>query len=178
MEDLKSIVTDIMRDLQDDMRTNLGIQGHRLTGKLENSITFTVDQITGNVIGTMYFEDYGQYVEVGVSANRIPFSGKSGRGGTSKYIQGLIRFWQLRGLSSRDAKGAAFATATKHKREGMPSRDSYRYSANGKRTGFTRDAIEAQLPKIEKALRAKYLTQLELRFADVFQGFENLSISR
>jgi hypothetical protein len=52
----------------------------------------------------------------------------------------------LRGLGSREALSAAFATAKKHKREGMPSRGSYAFSSNGRRTGFVKNTLEQYLP--------------------------------
>jgi hypothetical protein len=55
-------------------------------------------------------------MERGVKAANVPFTPPSGRGGTSAYIEGLTRYAQMRmGLSGKEALGAAFAIAQKHR---------------------------------------------------------------
>jgi len=166
---LVPIVKEIMTNLQKQLRESSTAQGHRLTGKLENSIQFTVEPGSGSVVGTMYMEDYGTFVEVGVKADRIPY-GKGGgkRGGTSLYIQGLISFWEHRGLSGREAVGAAFATAKVHAREGMPTRASSRFSSTGERTGFIRTVLQKEAPGIAKDIEEKFGAKLELFYAQAF----------
>lgn len=114
----------------------LKAQGHSLTGSLERSLRGNMIQSRSgvSVLGTM--NGYGKYVATGVSKDRIPYGGHSATGGTSKYIQGLVAFWKLRGLSEKEALRAAFATAKKHKREGMPTKGSYAFSKTGERTQF------------------------------------------
>ena len=61
-------------------------------------------------------------MDQGVPPDRIPFTEPSGRGGRSKYIEGLQRFAQLKlGVTdNRESLGIAFAIARKHKKVGMP----------------------------------------------------------
>lgn len=164
--ELQSLIVDIMLELQTALREELAAQGHVLTGNLSDSIQFEITANGREAIGQMYFEDYGVFVNVGVVAQNIPFGGGgTGRkGGTSKYIQGLIEFWEGRGLSGREAVGAAFATAHVHKREGMPSRASYVHTSTGERTGFVRSAIADNLTKIASALEQRIQTLLLLDF--------------
>lgn len=110
-------------------------QGHHLTGGWERSMHGTVLNAANTtiLIGTM--AKYGVYINAGVSPDRIPFREGSGAG-HSKYIDGLIMFWKLRGLGEKEATRAAFATAKVHKAEGMPSTGSYKYSQSGQRTLF------------------------------------------
>ena len=96
---LKEVVSDIMSEFRTALRAELARQGHVLTGNLSDSIDFEISVDGNSVVGRMYVPDYGIYVETGVTADRIPYGGRSGKGGTSQYIQGLIRFWEDRGLS-------------------------------------------------------------------------------
>lgn len=101
------------------------LAGHNLTGGFEKSLevkeTVTEKGIRIDVLGN----EYGIYMNKGVSANKIPYTSKRkghGRGGTSKYIQGLVFYVKRRmGISNeREALGVAFAIAEKHSVNGMP----------------------------------------------------------
>lgn len=152
---IEQIVIDLMTNIRVNMRDQLAAQGHVLTGNLSKSIVFEVEAGPKEVTGRMLAEDYGVFVDVGVKASRIPFGGRGrGGGGKSAYIQGLITFWEGRGLSGREAVGAAFATAHVHAREGMPSRGSYAHTSTGERTGFVRAAIESQLSSMQATITA------------------------
>lgn len=154
--ELRQIVNEVMVKIQSALRNELAAQGHVLTGNLSDSINFEITTNGRDAVGQMFFEDYGIYVNVGVSADRIPYGkGQGKKGGKSKYIQGLIEFWENRGLSGRDAVGAAFATAKVHAREGMPSRASYAQSQTGERTGFVQSAITNSLDELTQILKDK-----------------------
>lgn len=175
---LKEVVADIMEELQIALRESLVKQGHKLTGRLYDSIDFEVSGDERTIIGRMFFEDYGVYVETGVTSDRIPFSGRSGKlkGGTSKYIQGLVTFWEGRGLSGREAVGAAFATAYVHKRDGMPTRASSAFSQTGKRTGFVRSVIEEKGEGIENKLTEKYGQFIRVQILQAIEDFPNIKV--
>lgn len=170
--DLIKVVAEILQDLIAEFQDELRQQGHVLTGKLVNSMSFRVDEFSSQIIGVIEFEDYGRFVDTGVSASRIPFSGRTGRGGTSDYIQGLIKFFQLKGLSDREAKGAAFATAAVHKREGMPTNASRRFSTNGDRKGFVNKRLEQSEPKLLAQFERIAGDRLEIRILEVFRRSE------
>lgn len=127
-------------------------QGHSLTGAAEQSMQYEIKVEGNTAIATMYANDYVLHLETGVRADRIPYSGRTGRGGKSKYIQGLIHFFELRGVHGESATRAAFATAATHRKSGLPSRGSYAFSANGRRTGFVRHTIDQYLPKITEII--------------------------
>lgn len=109
-------------------------QGHNNTGKAVKSIEEQILQSGDKVLVNILMNDYVNIVDTGVKASRIPYSPGSGRR-RSKYIQALIKYFRSKGLGN-ESKSAAFATARKHKREGMPTRASRRFSQTGKRTGF------------------------------------------
>jgi hypothetical protein len=177
LSELTHVIEFVMLELRDKLRKSQDDQGHTLTGKLRDSIDYTTEHTGTTIVSKMYMEDYGVFVEFGVSADRIPYSGKGGRGGTSKYIQGLISFFELRGLSGREAVGAAFATAAVHKRDGMPTRRSSRFSKTGERTGFVRTVVEKEVKSITDKIEKEFGVIVELQFKDAFLGFEKLILN-
>lgn len=166
---------DAMRRLQSDLRAELKAQGHYLTGKLNDSIEYEIETEPGLVRAVMECEDYGLAMEFGVPASNIPYSPGSGAG-SSKYIQGLVRFWNLRGVTGKEGVRAAFATARKHKREGMPTRASAVFSTTGARTGFASTVIERDLELIARVLEEKTGLALEIRLVPELGKIEPIRI--
>jgi hypothetical protein len=149
---LKDEIGLIMSQLKLEIRKELRDQGHILTGTLERSIDYEVTQWVNKLVFSMVYESYGEWIDTGVPNDKIPYSRGSGAG-SSKYIDGLKRFWMLRGLGAKAAKQAAFATANKHKAEGMPTKKSFSFSNNGRRLGFFSLTIDNNLPNIEKQIQ-------------------------
>lgn len=140
-------------------------QGHYLTGALERSIQGRIQDIPNgaSVEGTM--ADYGFIVDAGTTPNKIPYQEGSGAK-TSKYISALIEYFKLRkGLSEKEAKGAAFATAKVQKREGMPTINSYTYAKNNERKTF----IERTNKVIEQKVDDMIITKVDQLFNTAFE---------
>ncbi|WPV66288.1 hypothetical protein [Chitinophaga sp. LS1] len=126
-------------------------QGHYLTGGMESSLSYVVGKFGSFRILSASAVEYTRFVNNGVAAGRVPYSPGAHTGaGTSKYIEGLRQFFILRGKSDKDALAFAFATANKHKQQGMPTTASNRFSSTGQRTGM----IEAAMTKKEQELDA------------------------
>ncbi len=121
-----------------DLKKELVSQGHRLTGGLEESLVMSVEPIVNGVSLVMRGKAYGQALNKGVPANRIPFQPGSGKK-TSKYIDGITRFVELKGIASgKKAISIAFAIAKTHKKLGMPTREE--------KKGWIDKTIEAKIP--------------------------------
>jgi hypothetical protein len=119
-------------------------QGHSMGGGVVKSIEYVIKQEENSITlsGMMY--PYGSIIAAGTPKNRIPFSGRSGRGGTSKYIQALQSYVQSR-MNISDAKkslSVAFAIAHKQKAEGMPTKNSYKFSSTGKRLDWIEESLK------------------------------------
>lgn len=144
------------------LRKELRLQGHTLTGKLGRSIEAVVKKRVDEWTIDFLHEQYGAPVNRGVSAGRIPYSPGSGAG-TSEYIKGLIRWVQLRGIAPgfAGAKKIAFAIAAKHKKEGMPTRGSYKFSNNGRRTGWIDHPASGQAQNISRKTEQAYEKYLD-----------------
>lgn len=157
---LEALARQIGKLLVDALRRQFILQGHRLTGKLNSSIESIVKLTATGANIQIVLESYGIIINNGVPRSRIPYTPGEGRGRTSKYIQGLEKFAQLRfGLSGKAALSAAFAIAKKQAQQGMPTKGSFRYSRTGKRTG----AIEAALMDVDKEierLTEKFLEEI------------------
>ena len=96
-------------------------QGHLIDGTVVKEMDIVLEQTIDKVSFLFFFLPYGVFLESGVKANRIPFSGIGG-GGKSAYIEGLISFAlkKLNVAGLQEAKSAAFAIAHTHKQKGMP----------------------------------------------------------
>lgn len=126
-------------------------QGHNLTGNAIQQLETRI--VTGaDIVIQGYVVDYMANINAGVTAANIPYSPGSGAR-SSKYIAGLIDYVKRRmGKSDREAKSIAFAIASKHKREGMPSKASARFSSTGKRTGFIEVALDGVEPELAQLI--------------------------
>jgi hypothetical protein len=129
-------------------------QGHNLTGKAVRDLETRIVQTAQGFLVLGYVNDYMAYLNTGVTAARIPYSPGSGAR-TSRYISGLQTYVKLRmGKSDKEALSIAFAIASKHKREGMPTRASARYSNTGKRTGFIDEALDSKEDEMGELITA------------------------
>lgn len=164
MMTLETALLQELSKITDLLKSELSAQGHRNTGSLERSFTQEVRREGGLLVGTIKANDYAIYLEFGVPANRIPFSPGSGAK-SSKYIAGLINYFTTKGLASNDARSAAFATAYAHKREGMPTRASFAYSSNGRRTGFMRTTLTQYLPTLVSNLQTAGAQDVNVQIA-------------
>ncbi len=166
-----------MGTLQSRLKRQLEQQGHVLTGKLRDSIAYKITIEGGKFVATMEAEGYGIIIDTGITPNRIPFSGRTGRGGTSKYIQVLVRFFVLRkGLTEREALKPAFATAYTQKREGMPTRGSYGYSRNGQRLNWIKTTLSEFSQQLSSRLKLDIGLVIQAQYAGQLQEIEPLII--
>ena len=160
------------------LRTELEQQGHVATGRLLDSVEAVPLIFNDGFRIDVYYEDYGNPVDTGVSAGNIPFSPGSGAR-QSRYITGLIEWVGVKGLAaagSREAKSIAFAIAHTHKKEGMPSRGSYKFSNNGRRTNWVKyviDNAEGPIVQIlEQQVGAVITRALEIVFDRLQRNFK------
>ena len=119
-------------EINSKMVDQFALQGHKMTGAFEESLEVLPDQTGVSGMGNTY----GIYVNIGVKASEIKYPYARAR------INGLANFVRFRmGIDGKEGLSIAYAIATKHAQEGMPTEGSYKYSDNGKRTDFIDDAI-------------------------------------
>lgn len=134
-------------------RIELAEQGHKATGRGIRSIEpKAFYRGLDTLVGIIEANDYLMILDAGVPASRIPFSRPTGRGGTSAYIEGLIRWARVvkPGLSLRERRSFAFAVAQNQKKFGSPTPGAFRFSRNGRRTGWIKNSFLKE--ENEKAL--------------------------
>ncbi len=98
-------------------------QGHNLTGALIDSFEAVVSRETEEKLTIDFMMlNYGLSLNDGIQPQNIPYTiGGPKRGGTSEYIQGLIRFAKLKFFADeKRATQIAFAIARRQKEKGYP----------------------------------------------------------
>jgi len=148
-------------------------QGHELSGsavkQMETLVRFEINTLIIEGLVPNYMAINNQ----GVPSNRIPYTPNSGRP-PSKYIRGLIDYVKRRmGKSDKEAKGIAFAIASKHKREGMPTKGSVRFSTTGKRTGFIEQALDKNSPKFIELIENAITFSVEATIESYYKSILN-----
>lgn len=129
--------------IKDELLKTWVEQGHNMNGKVVKEMDIIVEQTVDRISFLFYSLPYGVYMAAGVSADKIPYSGNTGHGGKSAYIQALISYAKKRmNLPDDQAKSAAFAIAQTHRKKGMPSPTSSKYSATGERTNWIGNTME------------------------------------
>lgn len=171
--DFKADVLFVMDLIKADLQLTLEQQGHGKKGssKLIDTMESEVQSSASILVGELYAEEYWVYVDRGVSASRIPYSRERKIGGakTSKYIQGLIDHWLKQGLRQKEAVRAAFATANKHKEEGMSTKASQRFSSIGSRQGFVDISLDRTENKALDILEQRVGDNMEARIVTLFE---------
>ena len=153
----------IARILRKALAKEIVAQGHDLSGKLKQDIVQEIKRDGSGFTLDIFMKEYAPFVDKGVKASRIPYRRGSGAK-SSKYISGLIDFVRKRGLATGDkeVKNIAFAIANKHKREGMPTRSSKRFSRTGKRLEFVQEALDSVVDQITEIFADAMLKDTEL----------------
>lgn len=162
----------VMSLIKLELRKKLEIQGYGTLGnsKLQQTMDYEIKAVSTLIVATMLMEDYYVFVEEKTEAANIPFGGRTGKK-TSKYIQGLWRYWRLkRGLGVKEALRASFATARVHKREGRPSRNSFRYSKDGTRLAFIDSTLKAMEASIAESLSVTLGKELEIALTQILKS--------
>jgi len=149
------------------------LQGHELTGSAVKQMETMVRMEINTLIIEGFVPNYMAINNQGVTAARIPYTPNSGRP-PSKYISGLIDYVKRRmGKSDKEAKGIAFAIASKHKREGMPTKTSARFSKTGKRTGFIEQALDKNSAKFVELIDVSVAATVKVLVESYYKSILN-----
>jgi hypothetical protein len=77
------------------------------------------------------------------------------------------------GKSEKEAKSIAFAIASKHKKEGMPTKTSARFSKTGKRTGFIEQALDKNSQKFVELIEVSVAATVEVLVESYYKSILN-----
>jgi len=158
IEKLESVISEVLLNEWE-------AQGHSMGGKVVKDIEYQSKIETNRIILSGFMYPYGNIQAAGVPSSKIPYSGHSKRGGTSLYITALQNYVKNRmGISDeKKSKGIAFAIAETQKKQGMPTRGSYRFSRTGKRTEWVSDALKRD-DKITNAVSELAFNVMRVQF--------------
>lgn len=147
-------------------------QGHNMSGKAIEEMDIVLKETAATIAMDFLIPMYAYYQETGVPASSIPFSGIGG-GGRSLYIEGLRKYAQARmGLSSPEALSVAFAIAYTHKKDGMPSSGSYRFSQTGKRTEWFTEAMSKNESMIRDYISKMLSGIIQVKFINLVRVYQ------
>lgn len=130
MEIFESVSKVIIEDLIKELK----LQGHSLTGALEESITAVEIKENGSIVLTAKALAYIEQLEKGVPGEHISLDSKS--------IAEMTRYVELRmGYKGTYAMQVAVAILKKQQKEGMPTQNSYNFSQTGERKFAVEDTF-------------------------------------
>jgi hypothetical protein len=143
-------------------------QGHYMNGKIIDEVELRAEYAKDFTDIGIWILKYGSYLEVGVSKEKIPFNGITGRGGKSLYIEALTKYVMKRkGLEQKKALSMAFAIAYTQKREGMPTRGSYKYSNTGKRTEWINETMKNNVDLMQKFVADNFSQSVDIALENI-----------
>ena len=149
-------------------------QGHELSGSAVKQMETVIREEIATIVIEGYVPDYMAINNKGVTSDKIPYYPGSGRK-ESEYIKGLMKYVQQRmGKSERESKSIAFAIASKHKLEGMPTKNSViKHSKTGRRTGFIEIALEKSSPKFIELIENAITFSVEATIESYYKSILN-----
>jgi hypothetical protein len=158
MIDYKKIGKLIITALQKELMA----QGHKATGNLVNSFEQRVLELPNSMVLEILMDDYGTYVNEGRKA-----------GGKKVPIDVLIQWIYRRGIASGDkeVKNVAFAIQQKIWQEGSPTSGSFKFSSNGRRTGFIDFVIDNELNDVFNELEKEVFEDYDAAIATIVKDF-------
>lgn len=125
----EDFINGIMQLIEFDKKT-LADQGHVASGKLRDSISSKIEFNGRDLIAHISAEDYGVPLSTGVPSQNV------------KYHPDQLKAWAKivkPSLDDKEIESFLWAVWRKHKREGIPTEDSKRFSKTGRRIGWIKE---------------------------------------
>ena len=105
MAEIITYVDKIENVLLEVLEAEWKAQGREMNGAIIRDMEFKIDHKEDTLTISGYIYLYGNIIAAGTSSGKIPFSGRTGSGGTSKYIEGLKNYAKAR-MAIADEKKA------------------------------------------------------------------------
>lgn len=145
----------IETELENNLKQELRAQGHYLTGALERSIISKQSTSGGKSVIEMEALDYADDLFEGIPPEHIDQTDPN-------YIKGLTEYAKKRfGYSGKQAEKVALAIARKHAKEGMPTKNSYRFSTTGERLFANVEAFNKNEAEYDQLLEIGVSNELD-----------------
>lgn len=150
-------------------------QGHHMTGAIVKEAEFVSETVANTLRLDLMIYAYGGIIETGTPAEKIPYSGRTGRGGKSKYITALIGYVQkrMRIGDLKQAKSIAFAIAETQRKKGMPTPGSFKYSSStAGRTGWIQEVFDSNANAVRDFMYRYVGVIFETRFENMITTYQ------
>lgn len=139
-------ITELAQWLRERLKIELKDQGHVATGALLRSIDFDIYSEGSTIRLDFKYLDYGVDLDTGVPASAIPATGPA----TTARINDLAKWVRQRGIEAGAlARTVAFFIHRTHTVTGVPSPGAYRFTNNGRRTGWVTYTLQDRKREIE-----------------------------
>lgn len=157
-----SIFETANRQIIDDIKKELRLQGHYLTGALEASLLEREIAENGGVTLTAEALGYLEDLEKGIAGENINIAAR---------MNDMVRYVNLRlGYFGKKAQQVAFLILRKQRQEGMPTSGSYAFT----KTGFRKEAVEQTFehnqPKYVDLIDTAAIGALDNIFSEIKSG--------
>jgi hypothetical protein len=147
----------------EDIKRELRLQGHYLTGALEASLIDKELSQGGTIVLTAEALAYLEELEKGVPREQIVIN--------SKILDEMTRYVELRmGYRGRKAVRVANLILKKQKRQGKPTWSSDKYSQTGKRTQAVEETFERNQDRYISGIDREVLGSLDESFHEIKSG--------
>lgn len=147
----------------EQFREELRQQGHRSSGRLEESFAKVIEiRFSGVVKGEIKAEEYGIYLDRGVPADRVNYNPK------------VLLPWIRRirpGLSIREQISFAYAIRGKQRKTGTPTPGSFSFTKNGRRKNWVKAGIMNKQKRMNELINLAAFLQLLVE--EELTGFRN-----
>lgn len=151
------------RAIVDDIKKELRLQGHYLTGALEASLTPKEVGENGGLSLTASALEYIEDLEKGIPAHQISLDSNS--------LAGMTRYVQLRfGYTGKKAIKVAVAILRTQRREGNPTKGSYAFTQTGFRTEAVSDTFDGNQPKYVEMIDVAAIGSFDNIFHEIKSG--------
>lgn len=153
----------VNKSIIEDIKTELRLQGHYLTGALEASLHDEEIEENGGITLTASAFGYLEDLEKGILAPFIVINAAT--------VAEMTRYVELRmGYHGKLATSVAYAILKKQQKEGNPTSGSYNFSKTGFRKEAVEQTFEKNQPKYIEGIDAAAFNSLDEIFNQVKSG--------
>lgn len=146
-----------------DIKKELRLQGHYLTGALEASLVDREIEEAGGITLTAEALGYLEDLEKGIDASLIDINSKS--------LAEMTRYVELRmGYRGSYAQKVAYAILRKQQKEGNPTTGSYAFTKTGERTKAVTETFEKNDNKYFGMIDSAAVGSLDESFNEIKSG--------
>lgn len=158
-----NIFKEVNESIINDIKNELRLQGHYLTGALEESIEEREIAENGGVTLTAKAAAYIESLEKGIDAKDIKINSQS--------LAEMTRYVELRmGYKGGKAMKVALLILQKQKEEGNPTFNSMQYSKTGRRREALKETFEKNQSRYSSMIDNTVVGQLDNQFHQIKSG--------